>query len=261
MDPLVGSLAIGGLNLVTGLFGQSQQEATAQAVAKSQAKAQKKQASYNIKAAQENYKQTVENINKSAEYQRFFNAKAANDAWWDVQVRHRELFEQLATARLPMLQKVMAIQGMNEANEQQGKSKNRIQAVEVMGNYGRDKAMQNSNVRRAVQALQRQAGLISDRLYAADYQGQSQAISAANQAQSAYLSAAGQNTAGLYAQPQYVPQSNPMLTIGNAIAQGVGTYMSYQAPAAGNINMGMPPPPGPFDTPNNGFYPMPPSPF
>lgn len=235
MDPIIGAAITGGISLFSGITGDRYQEA----VAEGNAKAARKQAKINIKSAEENAKLAAKFAYQRADYQRLLNYKAADDAWWEEQIRAQEIFEQIAVARIPMLQKVLQLQGRNIAASEgrQGKSSNRINAVEVMGNYGRTKAAQNEQAVRAISAIRRRTGQITDNLEIANWQAYSNATSQANQGLSGYMQAYGSNAAGLAAQSQY--QANPMLSIANAAMQGVGFYMQNAAPNAGDPYKGM----------------------
>lgn len=170
MDPLTGALLSGGLNLIGGLFGQSQAAAAAK-----------------------------------AQYQA--NRRAASNAFFAEQDRLNQIFDQAANQRQELLQNLLKIEGTNAASGRYGRSVNRINAVEVLGNYGRQNA------------------IITQNLIGARKQTIANMRSVADQASGANIAASSQipNTLGIVA---------------NSAMSGLGSYFANRAPNAGSVGAG-----------------------
>lgn len=170
MDPLTGALLSTGVSLFSGLFGQNQQ-----------AQAARQQ----IKA----------------------NRIAASNAFFAEQDRLNQTFEQAANQRQDLLQGLLKIQGTNAASGRYGRSMGRINAVEVLGNFGRQNAVITQNLINARRQTMANMRGIGDQAYGANLQAASQVPS----------------TLGIVA---------------NSLMSGVGSYMSNKAPNAGSIGGG-----------------------
>ena len=105
-----------------------------------------------------------------AKGQQEFNADAATRAYVSEQRRFNEQVAQFAFNQVNLQKELVKQQGTAAAGERYGKSAQRLAAVDILGQYGRNQAIIAKSLSSAAQQSQANLEQIGQDLYQADYQ-------------------------------------------------------------------------------------------
>lgn len=159
------------------------------------------------------------------------NRAAANRAYISEQRRLNEAFASAAFEKQGLISNLSQVQGTNAAAEVFGRSAERIRGIEGLGNYGRQQAILADNLSRAagqtgfnMEEIQRQNEMADiNTLRPVSVPPSTQAIGQFRPGFGSGSSGGGANTG---------------LMIGNALLQGVSTYLQFRPPSGGNTFSG-----------------------
>ena len=213
-------IASGGLSALTSVFGgnaQAKAQAGAQAFQNKLSQEQTRiQNSYKDRAFGRAVSTTKEQLGE--------NSNAFSRATAQERSRFNEQLYGFSMKRQSSIRNLIQTQGMSNASERYGRSAARMNAVEIMGNYGRNQQVFTDSVASAGRQYNRNQNNYAQSRYEADRQS---VASLAGSAES-YLPG--------MAQTSYQGSSNnSFLTIANGLMSGVGAGMSIagSATAAG----------------------------
>ena len=152
------------------------------------------------------------------------NANAYSRATAQERARFNEQLYGFSTQRQSSIKDLIQSQGMANASERYGKSAARMNAVEIMGNYGRNQQIFTDSVASAGRQYNRNQDAYNQARYEADRQSVSS------------LAAAGESYLPGMSQSSYQGNNNSFLTIANGLMTGMKTGLDTYTTLGGNFN-------------------------
>lgn len=156
------------------------------------------------------------------------NREAANRAYISEQRNLNEAFASAAFQKQGLVESLSQVQGTNAAAEVFGRSAERIRNIEGLGNYGRQQAILANNLARAadktgfnMEEIQRQNRMADINTL------RSVSVPPSTQAIGRFRPGYGAGSGG-------GGGANTGLMIGNALLQGVSTYLQFKPPGGGS---------------------------
>jgi len=220
MDPLVGGLITGGLSAITSIFGgnaQAKAQAAAQAYQNKMAVEQNRiQNAYKDRAFGRAVSTTKEQIGE--------NLNAFTRATAQERARFNEQLYGFSTQRQSAIKDLIQTQGMANASERYGRSAARMNAVEIMGNYGRNQQMFTDTVASAGRQYNRNQNSYAQARYEADRQ----TVASLANASESFLPG--------MAQTSYTGSTNnSFLTIANGLLSGAQSGLNLYTSMGGKF--------------------------
>jgi hypothetical protein len=152
------------------------------------------------------------------------NLNAYSRATAQERARFNEQLYGFSTQRQSAIKGLIQSQGMANASERYGKSAARMNAVEIMGNYGRNQRIFTDSVASAGHQYNRNQEAYNQARYEADRQ-------AVNS-----LSAAGESYLPGMSQSSYQGSNNSFLTIANGLMTGMKAGLDTYTSLGGDFN-------------------------
>lgn len=207
MDPLVGGLFMGGLSLISGLFGANDGQAAAAAYSNQLSISQTGITNrLKLRASGKAVKMTAEQLTE--------NRDAAYRAMSREQAAFNEQMMGFALGKQSLIKERLLAQGMANSVERYGNSARRIKDVNIIGEYGRQNMMLSETAFSAQQQNIRNLDDLARQRFNTDRQ------TIAN------LDSQLEGLLPSMAQTTYQPPNNMGLKIGNALLGGISTGLS-----------------------------------